>query len=153
MTIRFDAFHLPDLDDADLDGWTDLDVEGVTFRHPRLSPGAIERMAGRLRDARIAVLRDRPVGDVVAAIDRATALLEDDAELRAAIAVALPAASGLSAPGARCVFERMRMDWSRESLERVLRLEFGGADPLDRFVPDTHPDPSRGDGPRRYVRA
>ncbi len=131
----FDAFHLPA-------PGADLQVElrqgegaGPDLRLPALTADQLRHQIAALRDAQRRHLRDRPVRDVVAAIDGvARRLLDPRDALRARAVDLVAAATGLSAPMTAHVLDRMAEDWRSEALLPLLEDEFGGADALDHFA-------------------
>jgi len=133
--VTFDAFHLPGLGAADVESWIARDVgAGVELRHPVLRPGAIGRIADRLRAARAATLARAPVPAIIEAIDAAAVRLLDRAHpLRVIAERALPAVTGYSLPMIRLVLDRMAADWRAPALERLVTSELGSLDALDGF--------------------
>ena len=128
-----DAFHLPDLEEADVESWRTLDRGGVIVRAPVLRAGALARMIARMRAARTLALESRTAQEIVAVIDRTTDLLLEEQTI-GPLLDALPAVTGYSAAMARLVVERMAEDWRRPALERLLDAELAGGRALDAFV-------------------
>lgn len=139
--MTLDAYYLPGLDEADMESWTTRDCgDGVELRIPVLRARVIARLAERLRSARAATLAERPVPDIIEAIDRAAARLLDPADpLRGLAERALPAVTGYSLPMVRLVLDRMAADWRAPALERLVTSELGGLDALDAFRADSRP--------------
>ncbi len=139
--MTLDAFHLPGLDEAAVESWTTRDCgDGVELHIPVLRAGAVAGLAERLRSARASVLAERPIPDIIEAIDRAAARLLDRADpLREMAERALPAVTGYSLPMIRLVLDRMAADWRAGALARLVTSEFGGLDALDAFRADSRP--------------
>lgn len=133
----FDAFHLPGLRESDVARWHTRSVGARELRWPELKPGAVDRLAERLRAARTDALADRHVADVVEALDAAAARLgAGTAGLRHEADDLLPAVTGYSPAMVRLVIDRMLADWRAPALESLLRAELGDAHVLDGFRPD-----------------
>ncbi|HEX6939316.1 MAG TPA: acyl-CoA reductase [Longimicrobiales bacterium] len=131
-----DAFHLPGLEERDVAGWDVREyADGAArLRFPVLAPGALGRLVDGLREARAAWLADRPVAEIVAAIDGAARRLSDpDDPARRLAEHALPAVTGYSPPMVRLILDRMAADWRKAALERLLRAELDDVGALDGF--------------------
>ncbi|HUE76859.1 MAG TPA: acyl-CoA reductase [Longimicrobiales bacterium] len=156
MSARFDAFHLPaalgDVGAGPGDGarFRTLDVGGVTCRYPEPGAALIQESVRRLRTAGER-LAERPVADIIDAVDAAARRLGDRADpLRHAAEELLPAATGYSPPMIRLILDRMTADWRAERLHRLLECELGGAGAVDGFLARSgHPtDRAAALGPR-----
>jgi len=145
-----DAFHLPGLDPAEIEGWTVRQYgDGVALRFPQLRPDQLTAVLRRLREHRARVLADRPVAEIVAAIAAAAARLAREGDPRRRVALeALPAITGYSPPMVRLVLDRMVEDWSEPSLLSLLRSEFRDPGVLDGFRP--HPSGEVGQRTRAF---
>lgn len=135
--FRLDAWALPEgvplprIEEAD-------DVDGVRVR--TLAPDArwVEELAGRLRDAGVA-LRARSAQDVAGVLGRvASRFLDEGDPLRTEALSLLPATSGLSPEMASAVLDGMACDWSAERLVALLDTEFPDPTALDGFVEGDH---------------
>src|SRR5690606_13012560 len=99
---------------------------------PRLSPEDVSAQVDALEAARLRHLAERPVGEIVRAVDAVAARLLDPAdELRTLAERALPAVTGYSLPMIRLGLDRMAADWRAPALRRLLREELGEAEVLD----------------------
>jgi hypothetical protein len=146
-----DAFHLPGLDERDVDRWDTrtYGISGVTLRFPVLHDGAMTRLVARLLAARAAGLAALPVHDIARAIDQAARRLRDPAHpLRRLAEYALPAVTGYSLPMIRLVLDRAPRDWMLPALEALLQSELAGGELLDRFVRRSDGRSVRAVGPR-----
>lgn len=134
MTWTFDAWWLPDgTGDANFET---LETGGLVCRYPHPTPGLLEETVRGLRAAGRA-LSDRPVEDVVQAVDGAAARFADPADpIRRRAERLVTAATGYAPEMTRLVLDRMVADWRAEPVRRLLRAELGNPDVLDRFVPD-----------------
>lgn len=98
--------------------------------------GFVGELAGALLAAGPG-LTTRGVQDVIDVVGRVGERFGDRSDpLRAEALDCLPQSSGLSAEMSRAVLDGMARDWTRARLERVVRLEFGDPDLLDRLVDD-----------------
>ena len=140
----FDAFHLPGID-HEAAGRATLEAADVRFRYPVLDPAHVHDLAARLRASRRAHLADRPVAEVIEIVDRAARMFGRDGAMRAQAVELLPATTRMSRPMIELVLDRMAADWHREALDRLVRIELGAPEVLDRFVADP--------GAGRHVRA
>lgn len=132
MIIR--AYHLPGFADADVAKWDERPAGGARLLIPHVTPGDVQRVAARLRQAQ-ARLRERSVDSIVDAIDRvAHRLLDRGDPLRTAADAALPPLTGYSPAMIDHILDGMAADWRRPALERLLEAELHGADILDRPV-------------------
>ncbi len=132
-----DAWHLPGLDDADIQGWDTTEFDGgrVTLRFPVLRSSALTRLADRLAHARTATLAHRSTADIIQSIDAAAARLAHAADpLRCLALEVLPAITGYSAPMLELVLDRAVEDWRAPALEALIRSELPHPEALDRFV-------------------
>lgn len=127
----FDAFHLPGIEPV-TEAW--LEAGDARFRYPLLSAVQVHELAATLRANRAAHLADRPVREIIDAVDRAARMFERDGALRAQAVALLPAASRMSVPMIELVLDRMAADWRRDALEKLVRIELGAPDVLDGFV-------------------
>ena len=129
-----DAFHLPGIDDDDIQEWQELGAPGLSVRAPLLAPEGLQRVLRRLRAAQLR-LRRIPVRRIISAIDEVAARLLDPADsLRHIVETALPLLTGYSPAMVRLGLDRMAGDWRTAALERVLHAELGGPAPLDGIV-------------------
>ena len=133
--MTFDAFHLPGLDTATV-AWSEIRPGATTMRYPVLSPSSMATLATTLRRNRQRALAERPVHEVIRAVDRATAELVAPGELRDLALRLLPETTHFSAPMVELVLDRMAADWGEAALDRLVRSELGSAGVLDRFVDD-----------------
>ena len=129
-----DAFHLPALPDVPTTArYAEGDV-GVGLRLPRLTPALVREQASALVKARERTLRNRPVAEIVAVVDRVAArLLDRGDELRLAAEAAIPAFTRYSPQMVQLVLDRMAADWRAEPVMHLLRAEFGDPGVLDGF--------------------
>jgi hypothetical protein len=134
VSETFDAFRIPGLaGDAPIE--ESLVVGGLSCRYPRPAPELMEATTRHLRTAGRA-LRERPVQEVLRAIDGAAARLADPADpLRVRADQLLPLATGYSPEMATLVLDHMIADWRADSLGELLVAEFRDPGVLDRFVP------------------
>ena len=111
-----------------------LDVGGLACRYPAPGPGLIEATAAALRSAGRGLV-ERPVSEIVDALDAAAARLADpDDPLRRQADRLLPAATGYSPAQSTLVLDRMTADWRGDRLRALLRAELGDPAVLDGFV-------------------
>ena len=124
------AVHLPELRDTDYRGFGEL-AHGVTY--PQLTTEGVERICRALIES-AERLRQRPVAEIVAAIDAAAGLLMTAGpaldELTAAIAEHTHYSIEMSAH----VIERMAADWRSAKLFEMLHNELRDPRVLDGFV-------------------
>lgn len=132
-----DAFHLPGLEEADVERWESRSVgPGLALRFPLLHADGLRRLLARMRAARVRTLEHLPVERIVRAIDQAAARLADPADpLRHAADASLPLVTGLSAPMTRHVLDRALLDWREPALRALLADELGDPAVLDEFRP------------------
>ena len=116
----FDAWHLPGLNAADL-AFETYRYGNLDIRAPKLTAAQLERVIAHITRAREAV-RAVPIDDVVAAIDAAARAIGKDANAR----VLLRDVTGYSRETIEDILAHMVSDWSRDSLEALLRAELGG---------------------------
>lgn len=129
-----DAFHLPDIDEDDIQEWQELGAQELSVRAPLLTPDALKRVLVRLRTAQLR-LRNVPVRRIISAIDAVAARLLDPADsLRRTAEAALPVLTGYAPAMVRLGLDRMAADWRAATLERVIQAELGGTDVLDGTV-------------------
>src|SRR5688500_2496975 len=118
---NFDAWHLPGLNAADLALVTyrygNLDVRAPQLTAPQLE-GVIEHIT-RARET----VRATPIGEIVTAIDAAARAIGQDRDAR----VLLREVTGYSQETIEDILDHMVRDWSRDSLETLLRAELEGA--------------------------
>jgi hypothetical protein len=135
-----DAFHLPALEHPPTTTWSyGRGANAVEVRVPRITPALLRTQAQALRAARDEYLAERPVGEIVALIDRVAARLRDpDDELCRTAEGVLPLVTGYSPPMVRRVLDRMAADWRSGPLRELLRAEFGDPRVLDGFRARTH---------------
>lgn len=134
MTRTFDAWWLPEgTGDASFET---LGTGALICRYPDPTPGLLEETVRGLRAAGRA-LSDRPVDDIVQAVDRAAARFADLTDpFRRRAELLVTAATGYAPEMTRLVLDRMVADWRAEPVRRLLRSELGDPTVLDRFVPD-----------------
>lgn len=132
-----DAFHLPALSHVPTTTWPYArDDDALELRIPRLSAALLRAQADALGAARDRYLVERPVGEIVAVIDRVAGRLLDAGDpLRQAAERGLPLVTGYSPPMIRRVLDTMAADWRTGPLRAVLRAEFGDPRVLDEFRP------------------
>lgn len=128
----FDAWFTPAVEPTDV---ATIEIGQLLCRYPSPTADFAARCVGSLREAGGA-LRDRPVAEIVAAVDRAAGRLADPADpIRAEADRTVAAATGYSAAMTRLVLDRMAADWRAERLEAVLSAELGDPELLDGFRP------------------
>jgi hypothetical protein len=144
-----DAYHLPAIASPATTGWS-YGEGAIELRIAQLSPSLLYRQVEALATARERHLAERPVAEIVAAIDAAAARLADPAdELRQLAEAALPHTTGYSVAMVRRVLNRMTDDWRAERLTELLRAEFSDPRMLDDFrARATGGGRSRAFGPR-----
>lgn len=145
-----DAFHLPALAHPPTTTWSyGRGDDAFEMRVPRLTPALVREQAAALLAARERHLARRPLGEIVAAVDRVAARLLDPAdELRVTAERALPAITGYS-PAMVCrVLDRMAADWRAAPLRELLRAEFGDPRVLDGLVANPRGGQVAAFGPR-----
>lgn len=132
-----DAFHLPALASPPTTSWEYRSAGApVELRVARLTPALLRRQVDALRAARERHLAERPVEEIVRAIDRAALRLADPVDpLRRTAEEALPAVTGYSAPMIRRILDAMIPEWRTEPLLRLLRADLGDPRVLDEFRP------------------
>jgi hypothetical protein len=146
-----DAFHLPALSHVPTTTWPyGKGDDALELRVPRLTAALLRQQADALAAARDRHLADRPVGEIVAVVDRVAARLADAGDpLRRAAARALPLVTGYSPPMVARVLDTMAADWRTGPLRALLRAEFGDPRVLDEFRPRASaPGWERAFGPR-----
>lgn len=146
MSEHFDAWWLPDAPS----GLTFESVQagGVQCRYPAPTPALIDATLQSLRDAGRAI-GERPVAEIVAAVDAAAGrLLDPEDPIRGDAERLLQAASGYSQAMATLVIERMAADWRAGPTRRLLRAELDDAAALDGFAPAGDGRRVRAYGPR-----
>jgi len=135
--MKIDAYHLPALRRPPTTTWS-YDREGdyaSELRIPRLTPQLLNRQIDGLLEAREAHLADRPVGQVIEAIDVvARRLLDRSDPLREGAESGLVSVTGMSPQMAIHVLDGMAADWRGERLEELLLAEMGNPDVLDGFA-------------------
>lgn len=128
----FDAWYMPGVKPPEL---SSMEVGELTCRHPTPTPVIVGECAEILRDAGRS-LRDRPVTEIVAAVDQAAGRLADPTDpLRQEADRAVAAATGYSGAMTRLVLDRMTSDWRARRLEAMLSSELGDPALLDGFRP------------------
>ncbi len=128
----FDAWHLPGVEP---DRLATLEIGQLTCRYPEPTPELIGASVQVLRESGRA-LRERPVAELVRAIDGAAARLADPADpLRVEAGQRVGAATGYSDAMTRLVLDRMAADWRADPLQRLLAAELGDPGVLDGFRP------------------
>ncbi|HET8656845.1 MAG TPA: acyl-CoA reductase [Longimicrobiaceae bacterium] len=145
------VFHLPALPGVQTDPWRQgaPGAEDPGLRVARLTPELLATQVRALRAAREAHLAERPVAEVVRAVDRvAVRLLDHGDELRRDAEARLPALTGSSPEMVRFVLDRMAADWRAERLTGLLRAEFDDPGVLDGFRPRRGGGRTRAYGPR-----
>lgn len=148
-TLR--AFHLPALPHPPTTTWCYGPGQAqLELRVPQLTPALLGKQVDALLEARDEHLAERPVEEIVRAVDAVAGRLLDPADpLRQAAEAALPLVTGSSPAMVRRVLDGMAADWRAPRLERLLRAELGDPGVLDGFRP--HPGAgrrSRAYGPR-----
>lgn len=117
----FDAWHLPGLKPDELEIAT-YHFGDLEIRAPELTPDQLERVIHHIGRAR-EVLRNAPADEIIRAIDAAAREIGNDPSTRDLLC----AVTGYSQPTVDQILEHMVADWSRESLEDLLRSELEGA--------------------------
>jgi hypothetical protein len=132
-----DAFHLPALPHLSTTTWSYGRGEAaVELRIPQLTPALLRSQTDALLDVQGRHLEKRPVGSIVAVIDRVAARFADPADaLRRTAEAALPHITGYSLPMVRRLLDVMSADWRAGRLRALLELEFGDPGVLDGFRP------------------
>jgi len=124
----------------------------VRLRVADLTPHTLREALVALRNSARAVLADRPVADIVGAIEAATRrLVEPDAALREELLSVLPGLTGFSAPMIEVGLERMGAGWTADALRGALQSEFGDLAVLDDFQPRETGGLQRAFGPQLTV--
>jgi hypothetical protein len=142
MIERFDAWWLPD-DPAELT-FESIAVGDVECRYPIPTPALVESTIRSLRRAARALV-ERPVNEIVEAIDKAAArLLDREDPIRIEAEGVLAATTGYSPAMTTLILDRMAADWRADPIRRLLHAELGDPAVLDRFAAVD---------PRRRVRA
>jgi len=129
----FPAWHLPG---AGVGGGRPIaeSEQGVVLA-PDLTPAGVARAAAAVAALGPAI-SERPLDDVVAAIDGVARRFRDPADpIRKEALHWLPITTGYSLPMSAAVLDRMASDWTAPMLQRLLRAEFRNPDVLRRFVP------------------
>lgn len=127
------TFHLPGLGSVPT---TTHGFRGGALELPiaHFTPALLDRQIERLRDARARHLADRPVREIVQAVDRVAGRLLDDSDpLRQEAVDGVAAVTGFSTPMTRYILDRMAADWRAAPLLALLEAEFGKPEVLDRF--------------------
>jgi hypothetical protein len=132
--IEFDAWYSPLLRDEEVLRIDESAIGEVLVRTPVLRPGALTRLASRLRAARDEFVLTRTTAELVGIIDAAAARMTQGA-VRSEILAALPHAAQMSPAMAEHVLDMMARDWHADRLDALLRSELPDVDMLDRFVP------------------
>jgi hypothetical protein len=145
VSAIFDAYHLP-VPAGDPEGT--LVAGPLRCRFPDPTPELMAAIVGELRQAGRA-LSERPVSEIVEALDAAAARLVDPKDpLRREAVRMLPLVTGYSEPMVRLVLDRMAADWRADVLDRMLRVELGDPGVLDGFVPAGPGRSARAYGPK-----
>jgi hypothetical protein len=147
--LLLDGFHLPGLDDANIEISELAFGDEVVVRVPRLTPAVVARVAAALLDARAQHLAVMPIDLVVSTIDTVAGRFADpDDPLRRTAAAALPAITGFDPRMVGLILDRMAADWRAPGLHRLLDAELAGGVALDRFVAKSGGVRARAFGPR-----
>lgn len=146
MSEQFDAWWLPDApEELSLET---LRVGDLECRYPTPTPELLESTVRSLRRMS-RVLADRPVMDIIDAIDAAAARLGDRSDaIRQQAEELVTAATGYSPPMTDLVLTRMTGDWRAEPLRRMLAAEVCDPAVLDTFSPVRDGRLARAYGPR-----
>lgn len=124
--MRFNAWHLPGLRRDELEigeyRFGDLDVAA-----PVLAPAQVQRVLNHLGNARTNALSTMPLQRIVATIDAAAHLVNDDEQTRPL----LQAVTGYSLETIDDVLMHMVRDWSADSLNRLLAEELPAIENAD----------------------
>lgn len=113
-----------------------------------ITPAELDALIDRVIEARAHHLVDRPVDEIVAAIDRVAArFLREGDPLRAEAIQGVHSATGHSPAMARLIVDGMAADWRAGPLRCLLAAEFGDPGALDRFVARADGRRSRAFGP------
>lgn len=108
----------------------------VRLRVASLTPHTLREALVALRVKARAVLADRPVADIVDAVEAATLrLVERGNPLREELLSALPGLTGYSQPMIEIGLERMGTGWTADALRGALEGELGTLAVLDDFQP------------------
>ncbi len=129
------AYWLPNLPEPEVEVQERVFGPGqVTIRRPRLTPHTLRELLVTLRENRASTLAERPVGEILAAIERAAQRLTGPGEpLRQELMATLPALSGYSPAMIELGLERMGALWTADALRAALESEFGSIEVLDDF--------------------
>jgi cytochrome c551/c552 len=132
MSAPFDAWWLPaGLADAEL---RHLRVGDLECRYPEPTPALIDAAVESLRAAG-RELAERPVEQIVGAIDRAARRLADPGDpLREEAERRIGQATGYHQAMTRLVLDRMSADWSAAPILELLRAELGDPSAVDGFI-------------------
>lgn len=130
------AYWLPALSEVTSRGWAaGQNGNPAELLLADLSPGLLQEQLHSLRAARRNHLADRPVREIVGAVDRVASRFLDRSDSIHERAVALlGSVTGASTPMTELVLARMAADWREDRLVRLLRAEFGDPSTLDHFV-------------------
>lgn len=132
--IAFDAWHLPGIDTADLTV-KEYEFRDLRARAPELTARQLQAAISHIQIARRQYLAQKPVADIITAIDGAAARIADKHSPEGHMARALlPPATGYSAQNIEDVLRHMTRDWCRDSLMALVSAELGDSAALDGFV-------------------
>jgi hypothetical protein len=108
----------------------------VPLRVPDLTPHTLRQILAALRENRVATLAERPLADILAAIDGAARRLTRPGEpLREELVAVLPQLTGYSRRMIEIGLERMGEGWTADTLRSALESEFGNLAVLDDYQP------------------
>jgi hypothetical protein len=138
--VQLDAFHLP-AGFSDAPRETVIEQDGVAAVSVRLPPNRIRELCQALVAARHALMTE-PLSRTIDAIDAAArSLLDPAGAARGDVLRGLSAFTGLSAPMAEHVLDRVAADWLAPAMQRLVTAELGGAEAIEDFI--VRPDGSR----------
>ncbi len=108
----------------------------IPLRVPSFTPRGLRDLLAALRDKRREVLAERPVLEILDAIDRAARRLTRPGEpLYDELVDTLPHLTGYSTRMIEIGLERMGAGWTADALRAAIGDEFGGLEVLDDFQP------------------
>lgn len=136
-SAALDAYWLPGLDPAELTFQERAFGPGdVALRVPLLNPAQLGVALDTVVEARLRTLVDRPLDEILAAVDEAAAsMTASSGPHRAELVKTLPALTGYSRQMIEIGLERMGAGWRADALRAAIEDEFGDPGVLDGFRP------------------
>jgi hypothetical protein len=134
-STALNGYWLPQLVGADLEtGERAFGPGHLPLRVPELTPHTLREILVALRESRLAALAERPVAEILAAIDGAARRLTRRGEpLREELVSVLPQLTGYSERMIEIGLERMGEGWTANVLRGALESEFGSLAVLDGY--------------------